>query len=142
MENAIQETISAALVAEHQRLDFLPRHFGQLMLNVEAYIYNRFDLLCPEYKGGYWEFYDLSNGGCYLAPDGGTYRIRQPNNYFDEVVSADAAGIIVTLYAMSELSFRYYNCEQGTQVFSERFYQLRDFALSHAEASLIFRAID
>ena len=140
MENAIQETTSATLVADDQRLDFLPRHFGTLMLNVENYIYNRFDALCPDYDGGYWEFYELSNGGCYLAPRGEQYRIQQPNNHFDEVVNADAAGIIITLYAMSELSFAYYY--EKVEVFSERFYQLRDFALSHADARLIFRAID
>jgi hypothetical protein len=41
---------------------------------------------------------------------------------------------------MSELSFEY--DVEKVEVFSERFYQLRDFALSHAESRLIFRAID
>jgi hypothetical protein len=141
MEKAIRETITAALVADDQRLAFLPRHFGRLLLSAdgfENYMDKRFSKLCPEYNGGYWDFYDLSNGGCYLAPRGEQYRIRKLNNAFDERVSAHAAGIIITLNALSELSYFFENVEG----MSKRFCQLLKFAAHHAEALLIFRSID
>jgi antirestriction protein len=53
-------------------------------------------------------------------------------------VSADAAGVIVTLYVLSELSFKY----PEEPLFADHFHQLRDFAAEHAEAALIFSAID
>jgi hypothetical protein len=135
----IEQAITATRVPDTKRLEFLPRHFGRLMLKVENYIYNRFRVLCPAYSGGYWEFHDLSNGGCYLAPSGERYHIVQPGNHFDDTVSADAAGIIITLYAMSELAFEY---GDRVEVFAERLHQLREFASTHAEAALILRAID
>lgn len=136
---SIEQAMTATQVPDSARLDFLPRHFGRLMMRIESKIYGRFQQLCPDYNGGYWEFFDISNGGCYLAPRSQEqYRIVQPNNHFSEVVSADAAGIIITLYAMSELAFDY----QDNDIFAERFHQLRDFAATHRERALIFRAID
>lgn len=136
--NNIEHTVTATRVAEERRLAFLPRHFGPRMLQVENYLYNRFRTLCNTYRGGYWAFYDLSNGGCYLAPHGEHFRLQQPNNYFDGSVSGDAAGIIVTLYTMSELSFQY----EHEEIFATRFHQLREFATEHAEGGSIFAAID
>ena len=136
---SVEQAITATQVPDGQRLDFLPRHFGRLMMQVESKIYSRFQQLCPDYKGGYWEFFDISNGGCYLAPRSQEqYRIVQPNNDFSEVVCADAAGIIITLYALCELAFDY----RDDEVFGERFHQLRDFAATHRERTLIFRATD
>lgn len=137
LNNTAQPFVATA-VPEAKRLDFLPRHFGKRMLQVENYIYHRFGSLCKDYRGGYWEFFDLSNGGCYFAPCGLQFHIEQPTNGFDGTVSGDAAGIIVTLYAMSELAFQY----KVEEIFATRFYQLRDFAGTHAERALIFHAID
>ena len=133
------QPIVATAVPVATRLSFLPRHFGKRMMEVETYIFNRFTTLCKSYRGGYWEFYDLSNGGCYLA-----LRSQTPldldihSNGFQGTVSPDAAGIIVTLFTLSELAFRHENEE----IFSTRFHQLRDFAQSHADQALIFQAID
>ena len=133
------QPIVATAVSEAARLNFLPRHFGKRMMEVETYIFNRFTTLCKSYRGGYWEFYDLSNGGCYLALRSNTpLDIDVDGNGFQGTVSPDAAGIIVTLFTLSELSFRHENEE----IFSTRFHQLRDFAQSHADQALIFQAID
>jgi hypothetical protein len=53
--------------------------------------------LCSKYS--VWEFYDLSNGGCYLAPNRGAYELSAPNG-FEATVSADVAGLIASLYAL------------------------------------------
>lgn len=131
--------VISTLVPESERLDFLPRHFGRQMMAVEQHLLTRLAALSPDYTGGLWHMYDLSNGGCYLAPtDPAEFRISVHGNDFDGTVSADAAGIIVTLFTLSELAFR----TPHVEVLSERFHQLRDFAAEHAEARLIFRAID
>jgi Antirestriction protein len=62
------------------------------MLTVERTVYDVLNELAPDYCGGYWHFYALSNGGFYMAP--------------------------------------------------EQYYYLRDFAMGHAEAPKILRALD
>jgi hypothetical protein len=52
-------------------------------------------------------------------------------------MSADAAGITACLFALSHLSFQTKN-----EKIAEHYHLLRDFALEHAEASIILAAID
>lgn len=131
--------VLATLVPDAQRLDFLPRHFGRQMMTVEQHLYSRLSELSQDYTGGYWNFYDLSNGGCYLAPTAPErFRFVVEGNDFEGTLGSDAAGITATLFTLSELAFRFPHVE----VLSTRFHQLRDFAADHAEAGLIFRAID
>ena len=139
--NNEQRAIVATVVPEEDRLEFLPRHFGTHMLTVENYVYAQFAKLCPTYTGGYWHFYDLSNGGCYLAPSRETYPILHADNFFDATVSGDAAGIIVSLFTFSRLFFHFEDYARGPRL-ANYFHWLRDFAADHPEAGLIFRAID
>jgi hypothetical protein len=139
--NHEQPSIVASLVPEEERLDFLPRHFGTHMLTVENFLYAQFTNLCPTYTGGYWHFYDLSNGGCYLAPSREQYRLVQSGNFFEATVSGDAAGIIVSLFTLSHLSFALEDDPLGPRI-ADSFHLLRDFAADHPEAGLIARAID
>ena len=129
--------VLAMLVAQAERLDFLPRHFGRQMMTFEAAVYAQMRVLAAEYSGGYWEFHDLGNGGCFMAPRCPSLRIVAPNG-FDETMDAESAGIVATLYALSALSFKY----PAEGVFATRFHQLRDFALEHAKAGAILEAID
>jgi hypothetical protein len=139
MEPTIESSIVASLVPEAQRLSFLPRHFGRQMMIFEQDLYTHMSQLCADYTGGYWNFYDLSNGGCYLAPSGvESYRLSVLGNGFEGRLSGDAAGITATLFAMNTLAFRYPQQAQH----SERYYRLRDFACIHAEARPILAAID
>jgi hypothetical protein len=139
--NTNHHPILAALVPDDQRLDFLPRHFGTHMMLVERQVYHQFANLAPQYRGGYWEFYDLSNGGCYLAPSQDFYHLVHPGGDYDATVSGDAAGIVATLYTFSQLSFHFEQDPFGTRV-SDLFHLLRDYASHHPEASIIFRIID
>ncbi len=139
METSIDSLIIGTIVPEAQRLAFLPRHFERQMMAFEQCLFAQMSHLSADYIGGYWDFYDLSNGGCYLAPSApATYHIRVAGNSFDGKLSADAAGITATLYTLNVLSFRFVRIER----FAERFYQLRDFACEHAERGLILAAID
>ena len=129
--------IACTQVRDHLRLGFLPRHFGRHFMLVESVVYSHMSNLCADYSGGYWDFFDLSNGGCYLAPNGGAFALMAPNG-FAATVSSNVAGLIATLYAFSALSFDFVSVE----VFAERFHQVREFALEQADAAEILAAID
>ncbi len=63
--------ITAQQVEETARMDFLPTVFGsRLMMHGEAQVYAWMRKLSADYKGGFWQFYNLSNGGFYMAPTG------------------------------------------------------------------------
>jgi hypothetical protein len=125
-------------VNEHARNGTLPRHFGRHMLIVENLIYNFLRQFSSHYTGGYWHFYELSNGGFYMAPELDTARMVIASNGFEDEMSGDAAGITVCLFTFSHLSFEYPHVE----LFARHFHRLRDFAVVHAEAQKIFGAID
>ena len=89
------------------------------------------------HNGGYWDFFELSNGGCYLAPNDSAFALVAPNG-LGATVSANAGGLIATLHGFSALSFEL----DSVEVFAERLHQLRDFAFGHADAAVILAAID
>ena len=107
-------------------------------MRFEAAVFDWMHRLAPEYRGAFWQFYDLSNGGFYMAPDRGTYRLCINTNGYEGSMSADAAGITTCLFACSHLSFH----DPKGELFAERFHQLREYALGHPEAEEIFSAID
>ncbi|WP_427183796.1 antirestriction protein [Bordetella bronchialis] len=133
---AISTTVR--LVPDNERMNFLPKHFGQrLMLAGELAVYGWLDRLSEDYRGGYWHYYEIP-GSFYMAPTShDTLRIVWPLNWCDRTMSADAAGIVATLYALSELCQR----PQGADLV-DKYYALREFASVHAEASAILAAID
>jgi hypothetical protein len=135
--NEADTPIIAHEVPDSRRLAFLPRHFGRLMLAFEQSVYRFMSSLAPEYSGGYWRAFDLSNGGCYMATTGEPVLLCC-ENYFSDTVTADTAGIIVCLYALSNLCFAYRNVEN----FADHFHKLRGFAVQHKDRELIFAAID
>lgn len=108
------------------------------MLTVEYAVYALMRKLANQYTGGFWRYVELSNGGFYMAPEReGTFNIRVDTNGFEDQMSADAAGITACLFALSHLSFQIQH-----DSIARHFHQLRDFALEHAEASVILAAID
>lgn len=131
-------TIIATRVSNKNRLRFLPKHFGRYCLQAENYIYDTLSSMCPEYNGAYWHFYELSNQGFYMAPDlSDPLHIEIVSNYYQDDVSADAAGIITSLFALNAFSW-----EMKQDNFIEAYHLLMDFAEKHSESSQIFTAID
>jgi hypothetical protein len=130
--------VQATLIADEARLDALPRHFGRYFTVTENAIYGFMREFAADYRGAYYQFFDLSNGGFYAAPDLPPLELSINSNGFGGRMSADAAGITVCLFAYSHLSFRY----QQAEVFGRQFHALRDYAADHAEAGKIFAAID
>lgn len=130
--------ITVQIIPENARLDTLPRHFGARFLRVQDTVFEFMRQYATQYEGGFWEMWDLSNGGFYMRTGTEPVRFRVPSNEFKGVMSADAAGITVCLFAYSHLSFQF----PADSQLSRQFYLLRACALEHPEASLIFAAID
>ncbi|MDA3922321.1 MAG: antirestriction protein [Salinisphaera sp.] len=130
---------TATAVPEDQRMHFLPRFFGHDMRVGETLVFNWMQELAADYDGGYWTFYELSNGGFYMAPelDCETIRIRCSGNFYNGQMSPDAAGIVATLYALNALVWKTRRSRH-----KDMFDRLRDYAGDHAEGPAIFAAID
>ncbi|AZK89887.1 antirestriction protein [Xanthomonas oryzae] len=139
---ATLHVVTASAVPEDKRLDFLPAFFGpSLMLYGEALVYKWMGRLSRHYSGGLWQFHTLSNGGRYMAPTTPErLRITVAGNEFDGELSADAAGIVATLFALGQLAAT--EADDTRDQFVYLFHWLREYAAEHAEARLIFRAID
>jgi Antirestriction protein len=129
--------VEARRVDDSRRLLALPRYSGHRMMRFESAVYGFMHRFAPDYRGGFWQF-ELSNGGFYMALDRGSFRFCVPTNGYEGRLSADAAGITVCLFACGHLSFY----DTRDDLYGERFHQLREFAIQHAEASQTFSAID
>jgi Antirestriction protein len=130
----------ATLVPEKRRMAFLPALFSPaLMLIGERAVYQFMSWLAPDdYTGGLWNFHERGDQTLFMSPDTDKRLLIfcETNGYMGEV-SAEAAGIIATLFALSHLSFRH---EAGQ--LSEAYMRLYEFAGDHPEACEIFKAID
>ncbi|HWU61490.1 MAG TPA: antirestriction protein [Ensifer sp.] len=131
---------AATTVEQNRREFFLPTLFGdQNFLVGENAVFTFMRSLSPEdYQGGFWEFQELDGQPLYMVPpDKHRYRMACDGNGFKGEVSADAAGIIVTLFALSHLSFQF-----ESERLSAAYQRLHEYASGHEEATSIFGAID
>jgi hypothetical protein len=130
--------ITATLVAAPQRLNVLPKFIGAKMMRFEALEYYFAGQLAAEYTGGLWEFYELSNGGFYMAPQGyPSLTLSVAGNGYTGTVSADAAGVVITLFALGQLA-----AETHSDDHIDLYQRLREFAFEHDECSDIVAALD
>ena len=130
----------ATLVPADRRQNFLPDFFGlNRLIFAENFLYALMEQLSPhDYGGAYWNFYELDGKPLYLAPTSKPrFRIRWEGNGYEGEVSAEAAGIIATMFALSHLSFRFEDDR-----FAEAYARLHEFAAGHPEAGEIFQALD
>lgn len=130
--------IAATLVPEDKRMSVLPDFFGlKQMLHAESMTFNFMERLSVDYSGGHWHYYRLSNGSFYMAPAMDTpMRVSWADNYYDGTMSADAAGIVATLFMLNTMA------QDGSERMIDLYYQLIDFAGEHAEHGEIYRAIN
>lgn len=132
-----QGIVATRVTDDEQRLLCLPRVAGARCVSLERTIYGILGAMCAAYDGGYWEFYNLSNGGFYMAPASAQMFHLCCPNFFDQDVSADAAGVIATAHAYSHLSFG----PNGTP-FARAFHQLAAYIGQRKDAALIHAALD
>ena len=96
--------ITNIIIPESGRMAFVDKLFGlHFPMRLEPTIYDMAGRLASEYRGGYWLFHSLSNGGVYMAPRGDTIFAVSCENGFEGNLSADALGIAACLYAYSPL---------------------------------------
>lgn len=131
--------ISKSRCADEDRMEFLPQHVGTAFLRYEQSVYHLMDQHCDGYSGGYWEFYDLTNGGFFMAFDAPERRftVTQPSNYFEGEMSAEAASIGVNLYVQNSFSWQI-----DPDRFGKTYQALYNFAAQHPEGAQIMGFID
>ena len=132
--------ITCQRIADASRMQHTDTLFGlHFPMRLEPTIFDMAGRLALEYRGGYWEFNALSNGGFYMSPRSTAMFEVSSDNGFEGKLSGDALGITACLYAYSNLSF-------GDGAFAEtcadQFHLLREYAIGHAEARAIVAAID
>lgn len=142
LKTDMSDKLVATVVPDNNRLAFLPLAFAsRMMIRAECMIYQQADLLSDDYNGGLWNFYTLSNGGYYVAPASpASFDVAVDGNGYQGNVSADAFGIIVTLFVYGALAWIPDDTLQDK--YSNHYHQLRAFAAEHAEAGAILSAID
>jgi hypothetical protein len=64
-------TVKAVRVPESKRMNTLPRYFGRQLMMGEALVYQSLQSVCDAYSGGFWNFFELSNGGFYMTSSRG-----------------------------------------------------------------------
>lgn len=129
--------ITARRVPEAERMGFLPAKLPTLYLPFETGAFTQLRAISEGYRGGYWEFYDLDNGGFYMAPDDERLGIVVPTNGYTGEMSGDAAGIVASMFSLNALCWI-----QPSQQLNDLYYALYDFATEHPEAGAIFGAVD
>lgn len=124
--------ITTTFIAEKDRLNLLSDFFGyQLMIRGESLVYAHMGRLALAYNGGSWDFYTLSNGGFYMAPKAESFEVT--NELTTVTLSGDAAGVAATMLAIDQLLSSGAGCDK----LRSSYQALRDYASSHAQASLI-----
>ncbi|EPN9888330.1 MULTISPECIES: antirestriction protein [Enterobacterales] len=133
--------LTATVVPDEQRLRFWPQHFGLIpqWITLEPCIFAWMDRLCADYSGGVWNFYTLSNGGAFMAPEENenSWSLFNILNGNGAEMSAEAAGIAASLIAYS-----HHACRTECDAMTEHYYRLRDYALNHPECNAIMHIID
>jgi hypothetical protein len=134
------QIITSQLVPTSERMNVVDKAFGiQYVLVLEPAVFRFAETLAHAYKGAYWNFHTISNGGFYMAPRSDTIFAVSCENGFEGKLSADALGIASCLYAYSHLSF-------GDDAFAEtcanQFHMLREYMFQHPEVKAILRTID
>lgn len=121
-------TLTATLVQDEQRVGFWPQHFGNIpqWIILEPTVFAWMDRFCADYSGGIWNFYTLSNGGAFMAPEANEeaddkWSLFNTMNGNGGELSSEAAGIAVCLMTYSHHAMRT-ECDAMT----EHYYRLRD----------------
>ena len=131
--------ITSQLIKEEDRSQHIDHLFGiDFPMILEPVIYTFAERLAENYNGSYWNFYELSNGGFYMAPNTDDLFLISSDNGYEDDMTADALGITACLYAYSHMSFG----SAIANTCNKHYHLLRDFIMDHVEAGTILAAID
>lgn len=99
---------------------------------------------CDSYEAGYWSYFKVGRNSGFMCPDTDEiYHFDMPN-YFSGNVSAEAAGIIVTIFVLQACFNAAWELEDKDLCdhYREAMDTLKDYAATTDESQSIFRAID
>ena len=140
MTDTMQIPVTRELVPEDRRLAVTEKLFGlHFPMQLEPVVYGITERMAESYKGAYWEFYTLSNGGFYMAPAGDEVFHVVCDNMFEGDLSADTLGITACLYAYSHLSFA---GDSFAHNYADHYHRLREYMMDHPEVRAILGATD
>src|SRR5690606_26435070 len=127
------DRIECMPVPDEQRAAFWPQQFGSIpqWITLEPHIFGWMDRFCRDYSGGIWNFFTLSNGGAFMAPENENdekWTLFNSMNGNGAEMSAEAAGIAVCLIAYS-----HHACRTECNAMTEHYYRLRDYTLLHPD---------
>jgi len=135
-----QVIVTRELVPVDRRMGVVDRLFGvHFPLHLEPVIYTITERMAEDYSGGYWDFYQLSNSGFYMAPSSDDAFHVSCDNMYEGDLSGDALGITACLYAYSHLSF---TDGRFGRVCACHYHRLREFMFEHPEVREILGATD
>jgi len=81
--------IQKRLLNDAERITYPASIFGaHFPFRVEPFGFNMAGNLSRDYTGGYWNMYELDNGGFYMAPDSGTFFHVSCMNGYEGTLSA------------------------------------------------------
>ncbi|CDG98590.1 KlcA [Xenorhabdus bovienii str. puntauvense] len=142
-------TIKATEVSFQNHLSCLKRLFGRHSFRGGEIVHDFAFMLLENYRSNVWQcdswkYYDLSCGGGYMAPiTDKNFTIHVHGNGFSGMLSADAAGIAVTLFALNYFIWQAY--EAGDHELNhwliERQEWLKYYANQHSESEKILGAV-
>ncbi len=137
-------TITKKIIRGKRRGNILPHYIGSKFIIFEQNIYGYTDHFVEGYSGGFWQFYELSNGGFYMSVDcDKEVTFENPDNYFSEIMDADTMSIIINLYVTNHLAFKYHDSnDEAAAIFTRLYLHLLEYAKEQPNASTILRAID
>ncbi|MCH9299951.1 MULTISPECIES: antirestriction protein [Pantoea] len=148
MNTQFQVYPPASVLADSERLHFLPALFGHDFMRAENNVYLYADRYLANYDGAVWDFVrvpGVPHGGGYMKPAGEErWQFSSPHVWTDLEISSDAAGIIITALVLNHRSWLYdrHDDEELCAHFCRRYRQLTAFAQIHPEAAAIFCALD
>ncbi|EOR7868424.1 antirestriction protein [Escherichia coli] len=117
------------------------RNYCQFANSASLVFMKRF---CEKYEAGYWSYFKVGSNSGFMCPDTHEFYHFDMPNYFSGNVSAEAAGIIVTIFVLQACFNDAWEREDGDLCdhYREAMDTLKDYAATTDESKSIFRAID
>ncbi|MDM5181909.1 antirestriction protein [Massilia sp. DJPM01] len=134
----LSQAISATLLEDSdQQREALYATAGIRNVTLENIVFATMWTIGVDFELGAWNYFQLSNGGFYMAPKTDQTVDLACANGFEHEVCANTAGIIVTAMAYSRLAL----LPNGDR-FNDAYQRLSDFIFQHRDAGIIRAALD
>jgi hypothetical protein len=137
--------VTSRRVPERSRSGFMFGLFGSLFVRGESTLFNLARSMGGEqYRGGLWEFNQLSNGGLFAVPPGPDRWTLRAMNMSEPAMSREAAGLTITLFALGGMMERAADADAVAlfKLLETRHALVSEYARQHPDWSAIQAALD